>query len=629
MRKLLFASLFTLLMAPLVAVDTSDATLIGTVTVTNNTGADILNGVAWFEMSAYDLVQAGIIQTDTLDIEIKDQDGNPVPFQPGGGLLPVFGCAVAQGVVVLEETTDCNDAGANDIDFLSTDNGLSVDDNFIVSSNQQFNRIWLNISADSGMATNQWSVIWEYCFSLTCVVGDDATRWAPLQNVVDTSDGFHKAGLQVVTFDMPVVATGREFVGLENYATISWTALHLVRARVTDNGDGAFVTRPSGGQVFVERAVNHIFVVSLAAGESRQYSVFLGQSENQARHAVFGEDAFIETADNAAIEPSNDFEIEFQAFLNVDAPANPSSELIIYKDTSAFGDDLIIRATDDVISVTINGATMSSSATLDDGLFKVRIVNNSGGGELFINDVSVDTQAQQTVPDNAATWKFFQGRLNGTSVTTGPTWYFHYVKVSIPSTTLVIHYELNDLLDESFTNRANPGSHEGELTANNALPKISNSVGASLTNTFRGVFTTPFQTTVALAGSPNASGGADVASDVSGSAEGTGFASLPNPSVNLPGAGFINQIAGEDYDPITAGTQGLPSSFIWTLILGVILIAVALVLLVFTKSLLIVAVAVGAVAMLFVSVNVISPWFLMWLAIPAALWLLAKGGLEF
>ncbi len=460
MKRKLFLLLLTLLMLPLaprgvvLAVDTSDATLVGTVTVTNNTGIDVTDGVAWFEMSSYQLTQANIMTSDTLNIEVKDVAGNVVPFMPGLDIVPVFGCAYIESAVTTDASADCVDVGADDVELLGNDLTLVADDGFALVSELQFNRIWFDIAVTPQMAGDDWALTWEYCYDLACPEEDSAGDWEPLSNVVDNTNGFKNIGLNSVSFDLPGGNQNPTFVGLEAFNTVVWNEFFLVRARVTDVGSGTFTVAPSASQVWVERAVGILYIASLLNGDSVAFDVFVGQSEKRDFFPAFpGSGPMIFIGDDPALEPGSDFAFEFEVYLNVEDVDN---EVIFYKGPNSTSNSVIrVFADQGDIVACLNSVCLTSENNLN-GLVKIRVVNDAGGGELFINDVSADTQAQQTISDTTAPYRFHFGRINQLG-DNAPVVYVNYTKLEIPVDTLLAHWQMNDLTGGVLVNRANPG----------------------------------------------------------------------------------------------------------------------------------------------------------------------------
>ncbi len=624
MKKVLLALLLAILSMPLLAVDTSDAILVGTVTVTNDTGATITDGLTWFEMSTVDLADTSIIGSDTLQLEIKDKDGNEVKFQPGSGRSAVEMCGPEHNSgTFVNEKTDCNDVGTDDVTMFGGGTIFSIDDSFVVGGNTQFNRIWFDISTAVETTTSTPVFVWEYCFAESsvdqCSVGDDPADWQIL-DVNDQTDDFSKEGLNVVSFNIPK-DTGRGINEVEYDGLGSGTFSYWVRARATAAGELVRVALAT--QVFTENAVVHLQVDSIAASESIQYDVFVGQSTSRTFHHFMS--GHIVTAHDAAIVPTDDFEIEVKGYFYVTSVGGSDAQFV-WKSATPNAGDFALKMNNGKFIGDAGGGSIISSNSFADGVYTIRFNNDVGGRQLFVDDVLEGSGAQVTsvTGTNDFNWTTFQ--------TVDVMRYIEFIKLDVGGTE-VIHYQLNDALTHELTNRDSGGLYPGlfdQALSDCFFPSTGDTcigrVRGQMKHGFKGVFTTPFGATNTSEESPNQAALVDVVSDVTGGAEGTGFAEISNPSSGLPGFELLTDLAGKDYDPIEVGTQGLPISFLYMMILGVIMIFVMLATMIFTKSMLAASIAGGMVAMLFVSVGVVSPWFLMWFAIPPAIWLGAKGG---
>ena len=125
----------------------------------------------------------------------------------------VGGAIADDGGVQTDETTEANNATENDMTLLPET--PEVNDAYYFGLSDPWDWLALNIGS-AGVGT--WTIVWEYYNGAT---------WATLPFVYDTSDGFHNAGFQSVTFQRP---------GDWATSTILLSNLYWIRARVSSVG---------------------------------------------------------------------------------------------------------------------------------------------------------------------------------------------------------------------------------------------------------------------------------------------------------------------------------------------------------------------------------------------------------
>lgn len=152
-------------------------------------------------------------------------------MQPIGGwaALPTASAVVAaalsdDGGVFTDETTDANDAGADDVVLIPA--SPAINDAFYVGASRRFHEVEVNV----GTAGTGNVVTWEYY---------NGSTWAALAGVTDGTSNFTVTGTSTVSFTLP-----------SDWATTTVNAVgpyYYVRARVTTAGS----TTALGTQVWI------------------------------------------------------------------------------------------------------------------------------------------------------------------------------------------------------------------------------------------------------------------------------------------------------------------------------------------------------------------------------------------
>lgn len=154
--------------------------------------------------------------------------------------IAVGAAGLLDGLVYQTETTDANDAGANDVDLLPA--VPAVDDQFLIGAANMFGGVRVVIGTQ-GAGT--WTITWEY---LQKVTGD----WVALANVTDGTTGFTAAvGSHDVTFDIPTDWDKTTEESFEGY---------FVRARVS--AYTAVTTQPLADRIYVLDAFHFMWQAS-------------------------------------------------------------------------------------------------------------------------------------------------------------------------------------------------------------------------------------------------------------------------------------------------------------------------------------------------------------------------------
>ncbi len=143
-------------------------------------------------------------------------------FSPG----PVGGAIADDGGVQTDETTEANDAVANDMTLLPAT--PAVNDAYYFGLPSVWDWLCLNIGT-AGVGT--WSMVWDYW---------NGSTWASLPTAHDTSNGFRNGGYQSVTFTRP-----------SDWATSTIMLLNLYWIRGRLSSYSSITTQPMGTQAWL------------------------------------------------------------------------------------------------------------------------------------------------------------------------------------------------------------------------------------------------------------------------------------------------------------------------------------------------------------------------------------------
>lgn len=570
-------------------------------TLANAAGEDVSNAIFPVPLDVQTFIDNGFINATGLNMDIHNSVGNDVPFAPGSLITRMLGAVQDDGPVYTDFTTEANDAAAGDVKLIP--DSLEIGDQFYFIADSPFRVLRINIDSVSTCSTPM-EVAWEY-----------KTPTGPYVAVTGLQDGtaaFQKLGTNTVSFDFP---TDPPF----NTDVIDGITGFSVRARTTA---GVCTEGPNATQIWYSTGVMWVFEDDLASGSSLTHDIFAGGSVDQrTTHRIITGNGGFEFDDDPALEPDLfDIDLEIKGYWDFGSTAaGPSGD----RDLFHKGGDISIRK-DNVndgemfATFTYSGSNCDLNATgLPNGvhtlLWEVRPA--AGTCRLLVDTVETVTDGSVTglgIADNASSFEVGDHNVLN---------YMDFFKYSLGGV-LLVHFE-PVALEDALTIR------DRELPANDGEYRFY--LPAEQDSSWNGGHTAalaPFLSTIEIGPSPNAGAGSDVVSDVSGSAEGTGFAGVSAPNSGLPGYTFLSDLAGKDYDPVLGGVQGIPISFFYIVIAAAILIATLVGILVMTRSLFFAAIAVGLMAALMVSVTIVSPWYLMWLAIPMALYFLVRGGIE-
>ena len=141
----------------------------------------------------------------------------------------VEGAVADDGGIQTDETIAAQDATADDMTLLPAVPAL--DDGYYFGHSKKFDTAWLDIGT---RGNGVWTLTWEYW---------NGTAWAPLSDVVDSTDSFRAAaGPHYVTFTRPVDWATLTVGGAGN--------LYWIRGRVSSYT--SIVTQPKGSRAWVE-----------------------------------------------------------------------------------------------------------------------------------------------------------------------------------------------------------------------------------------------------------------------------------------------------------------------------------------------------------------------------------------
>ncbi len=433
--------------------------------------------------------------------------------------------------------------------------------------------------------------------------------YTALTNVQDGTEGFQVVGTNTISFDFPS-EEHRE-------AATNGTTGHAVRARVTDTGT---CTGPStrATQIWYATGVVWLFEDALATGNAVTHDVHVGGATDfRTTHRIMAGNEGIRILDDGGLEPgSADLDFEIKGYFDFGTPSGFNAVI-------QHGGDVVIKRGGNDGELDASFLYPGNNCTLDltgltngEHTFLYEVRPGAGTCRVLHDAVEVgtDSSVSGTMIDNVSDWHLIDWDVVN---------YMEFFKYSRGGS-LIVHFEQLTLEDNiTITDRAGPTPFNGSYAGSSRPGAFRSEWDVGHTVVQEG-----FQSTVTIDSSGNAAAQSDVVSDVSGSAEGTGFAGVSAPSSGLPGYTFLNQMAGKDYDPTQGGVQGIPIAFFYIVIAAAILIATLVAVLVTTRSLLFAAIGAGLMATLMVSVTIVSPWYLMWLAIPMALYFIVRGGIE-
>jgi hypothetical protein len=146
--------------------------------------------------------------------------------QAGGNVVAGARAYDHSGPTYTDETTEVNDATANDVTLLPAT--PAVNDAYYFGYASAWD--WLNLNIGTAGA-GTWTITWEYW---------NGSSWAALSGVHDTSNGFRASGMNSVKFNRPYDWANHDVDG---------TTLYWIRGRVTSYS--SVTTQPLGTQAWI------------------------------------------------------------------------------------------------------------------------------------------------------------------------------------------------------------------------------------------------------------------------------------------------------------------------------------------------------------------------------------------
>ena len=165
------------------------------------------------------------------------------------------------GPTYTEDTTDANDAGANDMDLFPAASGVNpqVNDSYYIGSFSPCGGYRINVGTAGVKAPGSYTLAYEY--------SQGSSNWAAHTNVTDGTVEFTIVGLNNVTFDVPVDWVLGTVFGISAY----WTRFRI-SAATTPIG-----VRPLGTQVWtLSTPAAHL----ITASSDRLVIANLGHGDN-------------------------------------------------------------------------------------------------------------------------------------------------------------------------------------------------------------------------------------------------------------------------------------------------------------------------------------------------------------
>ena len=268
----------------------------------NPTGNNQVHLQAPFALSTVDLVDTFYIDSDALDVDVR-QGSSHIAFMPGTGKVQMLGCF---DNAATNQTAACNSVGINDVTLPVTSSGV-----FEFAADNQFRILHLEISTP---AVADWTVVWEYW---------NGSAYVALANVNDTSEGLTVDGHSHVLFDFPAA-------GLWGSETLHAVDGYWIRARVS--AATTITSVPIGAQVWYETGRWWAIIPSIESGQQVSYDTHMSVGDSDKTfHYFFPHTDGISVADAATIEITGSQVMEFKGYFDTTEPVTGTTKKIAFK----------------------------------------------------------------------------------------------------------------------------------------------------------------------------------------------------------------------------------------------------------------------------------------------------------
>lgn len=216
-----------------------------TVSVTNPSNGTLSHGQVPFVLSSKTLIDGDYVDDDVFNTDVLDGSSH-VGYMPGVASAQMLACF---DNTASDETTDCNDAGVDDITLPAANGEV-----FEFAADNQWNALHITISTP---AVADWTVVWEYW---------NGAAYVALDNVQDGTSEFTEDNVRKVSWDFPAA-------GAWPKSTLHSVAGYWVQARVS--AASSVTTPPLGAMALYEVGRWWTLADSLEPGEQKQFDVQL------------------------------------------------------------------------------------------------------------------------------------------------------------------------------------------------------------------------------------------------------------------------------------------------------------------------------------------------------------------
>ena len=377
------------------AADISDALYRVEFRFNNTSTATVTNAAEPLPFGISTLIDQDFVEADAFNSAVR-HGSTDIAFMPSSNRLVLLGAISSTTSSRTDETTDANDAGADDVAL----GGLTVT-GFYIGMHTPGRILTFNIG-QAGIGT--WDYVWEYYDSAS-------STYRALAGVVDNTNDFRVAGTSTVSFNMPA-----------NFGTTTEESITAYWVRARQDSLSSQTQAALGTQLYYETSQWWTFVDTMAPNEERPYNLYLGgPTDMVSYHHLFTGTDGITTTHAANLEPGGEqWEIEIRGFIDTAATSDPDRSLAL-KDGAV---KLYVSAVNS-ITAEIQSGTATSTMTLTGvtpGVHTISLYHDIANDQFVLdldNGTSTATSTALAVVANASAWEW---GTNGSAV------YLDYVK---------------------------------------------------------------------------------------------------------------------------------------------------------------------------------------------------------
>lgn len=573
--------------------DISAALLQSSIILSNQSGSAQTQVVIPIELSTQGMIDTGQLSSTALNMELCDTDPtcsvDEIPYGPSplNARIEFHRQFNVTGSAFTDDTAAIQDDTANDVTIF--DANPEVGDLFYTGFDIPGRIMRLNIGT-AGVGV--WTITWEYFNG----------SWVSLDNVEDSTVGFHQPGNRFVQYTMPVDWTTTAIDG----STAYWIRGNL--SAFTSSS-----TSPIGTQGFFDVGLWYAYIESMSDGGQELANLYTGGAAIRTTHKYFpGDDGVVIPEDTTGLNAINASDWSLEIIGSFDPNSTGSARKLLDSSGSAgtFMDwDASIDGQLDIefefstgddcdLSNTATGITDGTEATI------LITLNAANTCEVFVDTVSKGTDATAA---SLLDWDILTIGADGSMS------YINSIKSSTdedPDTSTIIHYEPNTIVGYTaiaMPDRATGVGDDDDLIPTFPIPVagISSSVGAFASTSTPPVADSSQDDPSVIHVNPGSS---------------VTFTGTPVVGVDVPLGDTIKGIL----EPIN-----VPVSFWWHILIAMGTIASILIVATITRGNLIAGVVAGGVVLtLFTSplIGLISWWVVfVYIVFAVGTLLLAKG----